>query len=250
MLKLTPFNLFMFQLTAHVATVYWIFSDFFTYNSILLVLLVYFCTGCLGMSVTYHRLLTHKSFKTTKFFEYIGTLMATMGLTGSSLSWTATHRKHHINSDRKGDPHSPYILGYIRAQWLSMFSEINILKSPVLHSKFHRYVHRHYFLLNLLYGTVLYLIGGLYAILIFWLVPACVLWNAGSLINTVCHTKRFGYVNYILPDKSVNNPILGLLMWGEGWHNNHHRFQNRPNIGEKWYEIDIGYWIIKIIKNT
>lgn len=248
-MRLTPIKLFVAQLIAHLATIFYLFN-YFTLTNIFFIFLVYFFTGCIGMSVTYHRLLTHKSFKTSKFFEKFGTLCATIGLTGSSLSWTAIHRKHHKNADRKGDPHSPNIIGYLRSQWLSMFSNANVLYSPVIGDKFHHWVHRHYFNINLTWGFFLFLCGGLWAVLTFWLVPACVLWNAGSLINTVCHTPFLGYKNYKILDKSVNNPILGICMWGEGWHNNHHRFQNRANIGERWYEIDIGYWVIKILRKT
>lgn len=248
-MKLSPVNLFIWQLIAHMATIYWFFSDYFSLIGLFLVLFVYFLTGCIGMSMVYHRLLTHKSFTTKRIFEYIGTIFATVGLTGSSLSWTATHRQHHANADKKHDPHSPLVLGYIKAQWLSMFSPINIKRSPVIGSKFHRFMHRNYFYINFSYGVCLYLIGGLYALLTFYLVPACVLWNAGSFINTICHTKFLGYQRYKVGDQSVNNPLLGIVMWGEGWHNNHHRFQSRPNMGEKWYEIDIGYYIIKLIRN-
>lgn len=200
------------------------------------------------MSVTYHRFLTHRSFKTYTWFEIFGTLCGTIGLTGSSLSWTAVHRKHHTKADKVGDPHSPNVLGYFYAQWLSMFSNVQITKSPVIRNKFHRIVHNYYFIINICYGILLYIIGGMWAVLTFWLVPACLLWNAGSLINTVCHTSWLGYKRYNTGDRSVNNPVLGLLMWGEGWHNNHHRHQNKPNIGEKWYELDIGYLIIRLVK--
>lgn len=247
-MRLTPNFLFIFQTIAHIATIYWIISGYLTLNNLLLVLLVYFFTGCIGMSITYHRLLTHKSFKTYKIFEYLGTFFATLGLTGSSISWTAAHRQHHVRADKVNDPHSPKILGYFTAQWLSMYSKININRSPVIKSSFHQFFHRYYVQINLSYGFMLYILGGFWAVLTLYLVPACVLWNAGSLINTVCHTKFLGYKPYNTNDNSVNNPFLGIFMWGEGWHNNHHKFQNRPNLGEKWYEIDIGYYLIKLIK--
>lgn len=247
MLPLTPLTLCISQIVAHIGLFYWLINipDIWAICS---VLVVYFFTGCLGMSVTYHRLLTHRSFKTYKLIEYIGSLIATLGLTGSSLSWTAAHRLHHSRADRIGDPHSPVILGYIKSQWGSMFSDIDIKKSPVLSSGFHRWLHRNYFHINLSWGMLLYLLGGLDWVLIFWLVPAAILWNAGSLINTVCHSQWLGYRRFDTPDRSVNNPVLGLLMWGEGWHNNHHRHQNSPRIGQTWWEIDIGYWLIRILK--
>lgn len=247
MIPLTSSTLFLAQLIAHIAAVYWVLASF-SLAGALVVVFVYFLTGCMGMSVTYHRLLTHRSFKTSKTFEYTGTVLATLGLTGSSLSWTASHRQHHRSADRAGDPHSPNVLGYVKAQWGSMFSPIDIRKSPVLSDAFHRWMHKHYFTVNLTYGALCFAVGGIEGVLIAWLVPAVVLWNAGSLINTVCHTRRLGYRRYETGDSSVNNPILGLLMWGEGWHNNHHRHQNRPNIGERWWEIDIGWFLIKLVR--
>jgi stearoyl-CoA desaturase (delta-9 desaturase) len=246
-IPLNSYSLLLAQIICHIGTAFYLLH-YATIQNLILVFCVYFLTGCIGMSITYHRLLTHNSFRCPKWFEIFGTVCGTLGLTGSSISWTAAHRKHHSRADKEGDPHSPKILGYFYAQWLSMFSDVQIYKSPVIRSKFHRLVHNYYFLINICYGILLYVIGGVYAVLTFWLVPACVLWNAGSLINTVCHTKWLGYKTHKLPDNSVNNPILGLLMWGEGWHNNHHRFQSRANIGEKWYEIDIGYQIIKMVK--
>lgn len=250
MFKLTPINLFLSQLTAHVATVYWLFSDWFTLTNFALVFLVYFFTGCIGMSVTYHRLLTHRSFKTSKVFEYFGTLCATVGLTGSSLSWTAAHRLHHSRADRPGDPHSPGILGYIRAQWFSMFSSLKISRSPLIKDIFHVWLHKNYLLINATWAMLLLLCGGWWAVTVLYLVPACLLWNAGSLINTVCHTSWLGYKNYSVGDNSINNPVLGIFMWGEGWHNNHHRYQNKPNIGQHWWEIDVGYSVIKLVKKN
>jgi fatty-acid desaturase len=247
---LTPMSLWSMQLVAHAATVYWLIQSP-SLSDWTAVFFVYFLTGCLGMSVCYHRLLTHRSFYTPLWVEQLFTVFATLGLTGSSLSWTAAHRQHHAKADKDGDPHSPQVLGYWRAQWASMFSPIDVSRSPVLRSKFHVWMHRHYLNVNLLYGAILYIIGDINAVLTWWLVPACLLWNAGSLINTVCHTRWMGYKcdsNRADVDRSVNNPVLGLLMWGEGWHNNHHVYQRDPSIGKRWFEIDIGYWVICLIR--
>lgn len=246
MIPLNSYTLCTAQIVAHIAAVWWLFNQP-SWSDVFCVFAVYFFTGCLGMSVTYHRLLTHKSFRTHVFFEYVGTILATVGLTGSSLSWTAAHRLHHKKADQTGDPHSPVKLGYARAQFFSMFSKINIYTSPVISKSFHRWMHRQYFTINLLWGILLYVSGGLDWVLIFWLVPAAVLWNAGSFINTICHTPFLGYRRYSTPDRSVNNPVLGLFMWGEGWHNNHHRFQTRAKFGERWWEFDISFLVIWLI---
>lgn len=245
--RLSSVKLFCLQAIAHVAAIVWLIQGP-SLTDILTVLIVYFFTGCLGMSVTYHRLLTHRSFKTSKFIEYLGTLFATLGLTGSSITWTAAHRQHHRGADKKGDPHSPVVMGNLQAQFLSMFSKVNMKRSPVIHDPGHRLFHLLYLPINILWALLLWQSGGLWALLNLYLVPACILWNAGSLINTVCHTSWLGYRRYNVPDNSVNNSLLGVIMWGEGWHNNHHKNQSSPNIGERWYEIDIGYYIIKLIR--
>jgi len=248
-MTLTSKKLFAIQLLAHILAIFWLFSGP-SLTDFLLVFLVYFFTGGIGMTVTYHRLLTHKSFKTNKFFEYFGTFCATLGLTGSSITWTAAHRQHHGNTDKQNDPHSPLVLGYVWAQFLSMFSPINIRRSPVIGDKGHQLFHKYYLHINLAWATLMFALGGTWALMTLYIVPAVVLWNAGSLINTVCHTPFLGYRRYNVPDRSTNNPVLGLLMWGEGWHNNHHRFQSRANIGERWWEIDIGYYVIKLIRKA
>jgi stearoyl-CoA desaturase (delta-9 desaturase) len=244
--NITPARQFTALMLCHLAFIYWCLT-YASWANFSLIFLVYFFTGCFGMTMTFHRLLTHRSWNAPKWFEYFGTFCGTIGLQGSSLAWTCAHRLHHAKADRQGDPHSPAVLGFVNAHFLSMFSPINIKQSPVIRDKFHIFMHRYYFHVNVLYGLILFMLGGVFAVLHFWMVPAFVLWHAGNVINTFCHTRWFGYRKYNVPDNSVNNPIMGILMWGEGWHNNHHRYQARPNIGEKWYEIDIGYMCIKLI---
>ena len=79
-----------------------------------------------------------------------------------------------------------------------------------------------------------------------YLFPAMILWNAGSFINTLTH--MFGYRNFKTTDNSTNIPVLGILMWGEGWHNNHHANPNNPSFKHNWWEFDIGGWFIKLLE--
>jgi fatty-acid desaturase len=249
MIKLTPISLFIAQLTSHLAAVYW-FTAYFNWPDFGLVWFVYFLTGCLGVTCVYHRLLTHRSYQCTSWFEHAGTLFATLGLVGSSLSWTASHRLHHAKADKIGDPHSPKVLGFVRAQWLSMFSPTDIRRSPVLGSRFHLWCHKNYWTINLSYTVFLYFLGGFNCVMIFHLVPAAILWNAGSLVNTVCHTRWLGSRPNKTNDNSVNNFVLGPIVWGEGWHNNHHADQRDWRIGRCWWQIDAGSIIIKMVKNN
>lgn len=210
-------------------------------------LMVYFFTGCVGMSMTYHRLLSHRSWKPFPGFETFGTLCATLGLTGSSLGWTAVHRIHHREVDSFDDPHSPHYRGVLWTQFLSMnykpgFGGVkDLIRSPT-----HRFFHRHYLTIQITYALFLLLIAGPFAIVYAYLFPAAVLWNTGSLVNSMGHI--WGYQNFQTRDHSRNNPLLALLTWGEGWHNNHHRYQKNPYFGHRWFEVDVAGILIRCLK--
>ncbi len=209
----------------------------------LIAFIVYFITGCFGMTMTYHRLLSHASWNAPKWFEYFGTLCGFYGLTGSSIGWVAIHKEHHHHTDKEGDPHSPEVLGFFRVQWLSMFEIPNpryVIK--LIRSKFHLFLHKWYFAIHGVIALTWYLIDPM-LLLSAYLIPAMILWNAGSFINTLTHT--FGYRNHNTDDNSTNIPLLGFLMWGEGWHNNHHWQPSNASFQYKWWEFDIGGWFIK-----
>lgn len=235
--------LFSFQLLAHAALLYQVFGG--TMSDWILTVLVYFLTGCFGMTMTYHRLLSHKSWSAPRWFEITGTLLGSYGLTGSSIGWVAIHREHHHHTDQESDPHSPAHKGFFRVQWLSMFEKPNPKYAMhLIRDPFHAWLHKWYFQLHaLLLGLLLYASPEL--CISAYLAPAAILWNAGSLINTVTH--MVGYRNHNTGDDSTNVWPLGYLMWGEGWHNNHHNRPNRAGFGEKWWELDIGHIFIRLL---
>lgn len=183
------------------------------------------------MTMTYHRLLSHKSWSPPKWIEYLFTLFATIGLTGSAISWVAIHREHHAHTDTEDDPHSPAHKGFIYAHWLSMFSPVNIKYARhLLRDKFYSWQHKYYYEINLSYALILFAIDP-FALVYAWLVPAMILWNAGSSIVSLSH--RNGQVHSDL--------ILALLVWGEGYHIRHHDKPNDVRFG-KW---DLGGWLIQ-----
>ena len=236
--------LFISQLLAHAGLIYLIFSG--SLVQWLVCFVVYFLTGCFGMSMTYHRLLAHRSWKAPHWFKKIGILFGTIGLTGSALAWVAVHRQHHGNSDKNRDPHSPNIQPWWRVQFLSMYYRPNLRYTrDILKDRFVVFCHRKYFLIQAVYIVFVSLID-IQAIIYAYLAPAALLWHGGSLINTIGHT--WGYRNFNLNDKSVNNPILGVFMWGEGWHNNHHAKPFQSSFKEKAWEIDISGFFIQLIQ--
>lgn len=207
---------------------------------------MYFFTGCLGMSMTYHRLVAHGSWKAPRWFEIIGLIAATLALTGSCIAWCGTHRTHHKYSDRSQDPHSPYHKGYFRAQFLSMFEPLRLSSMKgFAGNRIYSFFHRHYWTINFAYMAILVVIDP-FALVYLYLFPACLIWNAGSLINTAGH--RFGSQPYKTGDQSRNNILLGILVWGEGWHNNHHRYPKSSQFGRKFWELDISGLLIRMIE--
>ena len=199
-----------------------------------------------GATVIYHRLLTHRSYKAPKWFEYFGTLCGTLGGYGSSIVWTAIHRAHHKFVDTDRDPHSPEHKGWFRVQFLIMYNDPNIRLVPdLLRSKFHVFMHKWYYAFHGIYIAILYVIDP-FAIVYAHLIPSFLIFHAGGLINNWGHT--WGTKDHTNKDSSRNNPILGYLVMGEGWHNNHHNKPNNWNFSEKWWQLDLGAAIIKLVK--
>lgn len=240
-MKRDSFLLFFAQVIAHLSIIPLImYGQWYHY---LMAFFVYFITGCLGMTMTFHRLLSHKSYNPPKWFYYLGTLCGFYGLTGSPLAWAAVHREHHRYTDKELDPHSPSHKSFVSIQWLSMFEAAKVRYVPdLLRDKFQVFLHKNYFYIHACVGLVLLLIDP-FMLVYLYLVPAAILWNAGSFINTLTH--MFGYRNHATKDNSTNLFLLGILMWGEGWHNNHHASPTSHYFGERWWEIDLGGLLIE-----
>ena len=242
------YKLPLWQLFCHLSVIYCIMT--FTPADYATSIAVYFITGCLGVTVTFHRLLTHKSYETLPIIRKIGTLFGTLGGVGTSIGWVSIHRQHHRYSDKElDDPHTPNRhMGFIHCFYGSMFAEPKIrYVADLLRDKFQVKVHENYWKINISYAVALYLIGGVHAWMVFHVFPSFILWTAMGLVNYLGH--KYGYRNY--PDtreQSKNNWIAGLIAWGEGWHNNHHGDAGNYSFQVKWWEFDMSKWIIQVIR--
>lgn len=213
----------------------------------LLSLGVYFLTGCIGLTVTLHRALTHRAVFFPRPVEYLFTLFGVLGGTGSSIAWVAMHTAHHAYSDTPKDPHSPKNLG-----WKIFFSVYDYAFNPrhggeLLRDRFHMFVHRYYSLLLVAWATGLLLIDPL-LVLFGFLIPAFAQITVSNLTSILTHTS--GYRRFETPDRSVNNGLIAVLGWGEGWHNNHHAFPTRSCFGRAWWEIDPGSMVIQGLRKV
>lgn len=236
--------LFIFQIATHLSIVPMLIAG--ESHHYLIAWLVFFFTGSIGMSGTFHRLLSHRSYLAPKWWEYFGTICAMLGGTGSSIGWCAVHREHHRFTDTERDPHSPSHQSWWKIQFLSMFHIPHVRYVPdLLRSKFHVNMHKYYWCIHVIYAVILYLIDP-FALIYAWLVPSFILWHAGSAINTLSHT--LGRQDHPTKDTSTNHWLTGIFMWGEGWHNNHHHSPMNWKFGEKWWQIDITAYVIKLLR--
>jgi stearoyl-CoA desaturase (delta-9 desaturase) len=237
-------SLIVYQILAHIAFVS--MCVFGTTTEWAISIGIYFLLATVGGTVTYHRLLSHKSFKAPKWFEYLGSILGAIGGNGSGIAWAAIHREHHRFTDTEKDPHSPLYKSFFRVQFLSMCELPSIKYVPdLIRSKFHMWIHTNYWILNAVYAGLVMLVDP-FAVVYAYLVPTLLVWHAGSAINTINHV--IGYRTTETKEFSTNNIFTGYLVSGEGWHNNHHSAPADPQFGKKWWEFDLGWQVIKLVQ--
>jgi fatty-acid desaturase len=219
----------------------------------ILILLGYFLYGCLGIVITFHRLLTHQSYKTYKVVERLFSVLGCFGGTGSPIAWVAIHINHHLKSDKIDDPHSPLYKG-LKIFSLNYENEINLNTKwkmrNLITDRFQQFLHRYYFLILMFWGILLFVIGGINLLVSLFLIPAVITAIMSNIVNYVGHKPNWlgSFRTYHLSDQSANNWIWAIPSWGESWHNNHHRFPKRNYFGDSWYQVDISGLIIKLIR--
>jgi stearoyl-CoA desaturase (delta-9 desaturase) len=232
--------------------------------------------SAVGITVGYHRLFTHRSFKTPRAMQALFAVLGSMAVEGPVLQWVATHRKHHQHSDQPEDPHSPHthgdgVVGTIRGMFHAHVGWIIACKSfrsvrdgfSTVPDGLSRYVKdfeqdrlcrfiSKTFPLWVVVGLVLpAALGGLMTMSwmgvllgFIWggLVRVFLLHHVTWSINSVCHI--WGTRPFESHDESRNNAIFGVLALGEGWHNNHHAFPASARHGLRWWEVDASYLLI------
>ncbi|HZO59554.1 MAG TPA: acyl-CoA desaturase [Solirubrobacterales bacterium] len=248
-----------------------LWADLLRWSDIAVFLVMYTLTG-LGVTVGFHRLLTHRSFATSRPMRAIFGVLGSAAIEGPVISWVADHRKHHAFADKEGDPHSPHVdhgggwsgaikgLWHAHVGWLFIHTHRgakvryapDLMKDPVI-----RFVDRTFLLwaiggLGMAFGLG-YLIGGS-----FYAGLTGLLWGGGVRmlvvhhvtysINSLCHF--FGSRNYATPDESRNLLWLAPFTFGESWHNNHHAFPTSAAHGLRRREIDISAMVIRALESV
>jgi stearoyl-CoA desaturase (delta-9 desaturase) len=219
----------------------------------LVLLAVMYSLVAFGVTVGFHRMLTHRSFRPHPVVKFALLVLGSMAFEGPALQWAATHIKHHARSDREGDPHSP-VDGFVHAHlgWLfaDNTADPQVYCRHLLGDRIIVAVSRTFLLWGVLSLAIPFAIGGLIGgwplawtgLLWGGLVRMFLTHHVTWSVNSVCHT--FGKRPFETPDQSRNEWIVGLLAFGEGWHNNHHAFPRSAFHGLRWWQLDFSGYLI------
>jgi len=212
----------------------------------LIAVLLYSFSG-LGITLGYHRLVTHRAFQTKAWLKRVLLIGASFAMQGPPASWASLHIQHHRFADKPGDPHSPSQLGFWKAHCGWIFHDyrpdFRRYGKWLLKDKDVRHVSKYYLYYSNLGLLIPFLLNGWVGLV--WggflrlFISSHMTWS----VNSICH--RWGTQAYThLRDESKNNFLIALFTFGEGWHNNHHRYLQMPFLGHHWYQLDMGKWVI------
>ncbi|XP_038880773.1 palmitoyl-monogalactosyldiacylglycerol delta-7 desaturase, chloroplastic-like [Benincasa hispida] len=237
----------------------------FNWGAFWIAFVLYIITGLFGVTISYHRNLSHRSFKLPKWLEYLFAYCGVHTLQGDPISWVSVHRYHHQFVDTDKDPHSP-IHGFLFSHITWIFdsdsytqkvcskivcdsneeiivreesrNNVGDLKEQV----FYRFLHKTYLLHPIALAVLLYAVGGIPYVIWGMFVRTVMLYHVTFMVNSVSHI--WGKQQWKNGGLSRNNWWLSLLLFGEGWHNNHHAFEYSAKFGLEWWQIDFGWYVI------
>jgi fatty-acid desaturase len=235
-------------------TTFFMVAFFFSWTSLIVAAGLWYISGSLGIGMGYHRLLTHRGYKTYKPVEYFLTFCGSLALEGGPMFWVATHRVHHQNTDVEGDPHSPRDGGFwAHMGWIMTGRSLHnhsAALSPYVpdlrKDKFHVLLSRWHWVPTVLVGVVLLAIGGIPLVLWGVFMRIVIGLHATWLVNSATH--MWGKQRFLTGDTSKNSFWVAMLTFGEGWHNNHHAHPQSAKHGLAWYEFDLNWYGISLLR--
>jgi stearoyl-CoA desaturase (delta-9 desaturase) len=201
-----------------------------------------------AMTGGYHRYFSHRSYRTSRPFQFLLGFLGTMGVERGPLWWAATHRKHHRHSDQRGDVHSPVQRGFWHAHlgWLAaeeqMETDLRLVKDLHRYPEL-RWLDRYHWVGPLCGLILCYLIAGASGVVVGGIWSTVALWHGTFSVNSLSHL--FGSRRFATADDSRNHWLIALYTMGEGWHNNHHHFMASARQGFRWWEIDLSYYVLR-----
>ena len=240
----------------HLGALLAFIPSYFSWSGLALCFLLHWLTGGIGICLTYHRLLTHRSFALRpRWLEYPLTILGACASEGGPIGWVADHRRHHAFSDDEADTHTPNE-GFFWAHmgwWMKV--EESTEHTPEYYEKWtpdldrdpiQRLIERFHIVFPLLLFAGLYAAGGMSWLVWGGFVRTVYVLHSTWLVNSATHI--WGYRSHTTRDNSTNLWWVALLTYGEGWHNNHHAYQTSARHGLSWWEIDATYIAIWLMR--
>ncbi len=248
----------LFMVVIHALALLALLPRLWSPTAVVVLLVLYWLTACVGVTLGYHRLLAHSAFVVPRWLEAVITTCGTLSCQHGPIDWVGLHRHHHLHSDDPADHHNSH-LGF----WWSHFAwmlhtvpakrYVRQLTRDLQQVPYYRWLNRNFLLLQLPLGLGLYALGqatgaGGWA-LVLWGIPLrlVVVYHFTWLVNSATHC--WGYVSHASGDGSRNNWCVALLTFGEGWHNNHHAYPSSARQGFRWWELDITWWHIQVLRH-
>ncbi|MBX9686565.1 MAG: fatty acid desaturase [Candidatus Obscuribacterales bacterium] len=223
--------------------------------------IVFYVWHVLGVTVGYHRLLAHRSFRCPKIIEYFFVLGGYLAFESSPIWWATLHRAHHRYTDSEKDPHSPRFgnarayMGWIFGAKYPDYLDPKLQAPDLINDPFYRLLERNNnwhtsHLTNTFIGfgarLIVWMLFG-WKIALASVLAGLLVQQVPFLVNVVCHKPKLGYRNFRGGDDSVNVWWLVFITMGDNWHNNHHAYPGCARAGFKWYELDISYLTVKTL---
>jgi fatty-acid desaturase len=259
----------VYHLIAALAVLPWLFS----WTGVVLAVLGLYVFGSLGINLCYHRLLTHRGLVCPKWLEHGFAVLAVCCMQDTPARWVAVHRRHHEQSDRQDDPHSPLVnffwghVGWmlVENRDLVRLGIYDRYAKDILRDPFYRRMERTALYPAVLFGSwAVFFLGGFVAglldggsvgqaaqfgaSLLIWgvFVRTVVVWHITWSVNSAAHL--WGYRSYETGERSRNNWFVALISNGEGWHNNHHADPRSAAHGHRWWEIDVVFATVRVLE--
>jgi stearoyl-CoA desaturase (delta-9 desaturase) len=219
-------------------------------RSDLVVFLGFYVVATFAIGGVLHRYFAHRSFRTSRTFQLaLGLLVA--AFFGDPISFGGKHRLHHRHADTERDFHGPR--RGLLFSWLGHLledgfpeTEVEAAVGDLMRFPELVWLHRYGFVVGVAAAATTFVVGGYGAFAAGYCLSWClVAIHGASAVNTLCHFGR--HRRFDTPDRSGNSPVLAVLLLGEGWHNNHHRYPAAARAGFSWYELDPLYWAVRLL---
>jgi len=235
----------------HLGALLALFPSHFSLSAVGVAIFLHCITIGLGISLGYHRLASHRSFKVPKALEYCFIFCGTLAGQGGVKGWVGYHRMHHLYTDSPQDPHdSTQGFWWSHINWVlhevPSQGKLAHFTKDIANDPFYEFCHQYYLILQIALAALLYGLGGMPFLVWGTFVRLFVGFHTTFFVNSACHL--FGYRNFDLSDQSTNCWWVALLSFGEGWHNNHHAVQSSAQFSVRWWEIDLVWQMIRFLE--